>query len=178
MECQDCHERPATLHFTQVINGNKTEVHVCDVCAKEKGYVTYPEEGYSLHNLLTGLFNFDNPSMGKQLQQVTDLQCPLCKLTFAQFKQTGKFGCAECYHTFSDRLDPIFRRVHSGNTKHHGKIPKRKGGNLHLKKQLHAYKDELQQLIQQEAFEKAATVRDKIKDLEKQIQAKKAGDNE
>lgn len=172
MECQECHERQATLHFTQVINGNKMEIHVCEVCAKEKGYMTYPEEGYALQNLLSGLFNFDTVAMENQKgtsNQTKELQCPQCEMTFSEFKRVGKFGCAECYNTFSERLDPIFRRVHSGNTKHHGKIPARKGGDLHTKKQVESYKAELQQLIEDEAFEEAATVRDKIKELEKQM---------
>ncbi|WP_099156822.1 UvrB/UvrC motif-containing protein [Virgibacillus ndiopensis] len=178
MECQECQKRPATLHFTQVMNGTKKEVHVCEVCAKEKGYMTYPEEGYSLHNLLTDLFNFESAPLGNTsgdtFMPPKELQCPQCEMTFTEFKRVGKFGCATCYHTFSNRLDPIFRRVHSGNTKHHGKLPKRKGGDLHAKKQMESLKTELKHLIENEAFEEAATVRDKIKDLEKQMR----GENE
>ncbi|MFD2043205.1 UvrB/UvrC motif-containing protein [Ornithinibacillus salinisoli] len=181
MQCQECQKRPATLHFTQVINGNKTEVQLCEVCAKEKGYMSYPEEGYSLHNLLTGLFNFDSSQVknaqGTQFQQMKELQCSKCNMTFSEFKRVGKFGCAECYHTFATHLDPIFRRVHSGNTKHHGKIPKRKGGSLHLKKQVDTYKAELQNLIVNEAFEEAATVRDKIREIELKIRNKEAGED-
>lgn len=180
MECQECHKRPATLHFTQVINGNKKELHVCEVCAKEKGYMTYPEEAYSLHNLLAGLFNFDSSQLGSHqdatFQTATDMECPKCEMTFSEFKRTGKFGCAECYDTFSARLDPIFRRVHSGNTKHDGKIPTRKGGNLHTKKQIEKYKLELQKLIENEAFEEAAKVRDKIKQLKSSHRDQEAGD--
>ncbi|MGM8365534.1 UvrB/UvrC motif-containing protein [Virgibacillus sp. W0181] len=180
MECQECHKRPASLHFTQVVNGNKTEMHVCEVCAKKKGYMNYPEEGYSLHHLLSGLFNFDNQQLdGHQedpFQKVEELQCQKCKLTFNQFQRVGKFGCASCYDTFSEKLDSIFRRVHSGNTKHYGKIPRRKGGDLHTKKQLESYRDQMQQLIEKEAFEDAAKVRDKIKELERLN--KKAGDDE
>lgn len=175
MECQECHKRPATLHFTQVINGNKKEVHVCEICAKEKGYMSFPDETYSLHNLITGLFNFDS-SMNQQkktpLKQPQDLQCPKCEMTFTEFKRFGKFGCAECYQAFSSRLDPILRRVHSGNTTHHGKIPKRRGGHLHLKKELELLREELQKLIQSEEFEKAATIRDEIKELEQTVKDK------
>ncbi|WP_077324072.1 UvrB/UvrC motif-containing protein [Virgibacillus siamensis] len=177
MECQECHNRSATLHFTQVINGSKTEVHVCEKCAQEKGYMTYPDDGYSLHDLLTGLFNFDASSMESpqktSYQQTKELQCPQCKMTFSEFKRVGKFGCAECYHTFSNRLDPILRRVHSGNTQHSGKIPNRKGGALQTKKQIESLKNELQGLIKEEAFEEAAKVRDQIKELENH----KRGDN-
>ncbi|WP_010528958.1 UvrB/UvrC motif-containing protein [Lentibacillus jeotgali] len=169
MECQECHERPATLHFTQVINGEKTEVYVCEVCAKEKGYMNYPEEGYSLQHLLSGLLNstFESPKSTTG-QQTKELKCPKCEMTLSKFKRLGKFGCPDCYETFADSLDPIFRRVHSGNTKHYGKIPARIGGDMRLKKQVDVYKEELQRLIKNEAFEEAATVRDKIKELEEQ----------
>jgi protein arginine kinase activator len=181
LECQECQKRPATLHFTQVINGNKKEVHVCEACAKEKGYKMYPEEGYSLHDLLSGLINFESQAMGtpqgESFQQVKELQCPKCEMTFSEFKRIGKFGCAVCYDTFSERLDPIFRRVHSGNTKHHGKIPKRQGGDLHKRRQIESYKAELKGLIENEEFEKAAEVRDKIKALENGQDDGKEGDH-
>ncbi|WP_067729170.1 UvrB/UvrC motif-containing protein [Oceanobacillus damuensis] len=180
MECQECHERPATLHFKQIINGEETAVSMCEDCAKKKGYMSYPEEGYSLHDLLTGLFNFDNLKMsnpsGKQLKQVKDLQCSSCGMTFSEFKKVGKFGCAHCYESFASRLEPIFRRVHAGNTKHFGKIPKRAGSDLHVKRQLKSYKEELKNLIESEAFEEAAKVRDKIKALEKGHREPEAGD--
>ncbi|RLL40781.1 hypothetical protein D8M04_18625 [Oceanobacillus piezotolerans] len=179
MECQECHERPATLHFTQIVNGKKHEIRVCEVCAKEKGYVSYPEEGYSLHNLLAGIFNIDTSNIDNPAfqQQVKELKCPACGMTFTQFKQVGKFGCAHCYDAFSSKLDPILKRVHAGNTKHSGKIPKRTGVDLQAKKQLNTLKKELQHLIETEAFEEAAKVRDKIKALEKELQQPEGGDH-
>ena len=164
MECQECHERPATLHFTQVNNGPKREIHVCEVCAKEKGYVTYPDEAYSFHHLLTDLFKFnaskvDGVANNTFKQQAKELKCPHCGMTFTQFKQIGKFGCATCYKTFESRLDPIFRRAHGGNTKHTGKVPKRSGVDLQTRKQLEEYKLEMHHLIETEAFEQAAVVR-------------------
>lgn len=170
MECNECKKRPATLHFTQIINGQKTEIQVCELCAKKKGYMNNSEESYSLHDLLTGLFNFSSSQIDLQnddlFAQIEELECSKCKMTFNDFQRIGKFGCANCYDVFKVKLDSIFRRVHSGNTKHHGKIPKRKGGKLHTKKELEIYRIELQQLIEQEEFEQAAIVRDKIRKLE------------
>lgn len=172
MQCQECHERPASLHFSQTINGEKRKIHVCEKCAKDKGYVTYPgEDMYTLHHLLAGLFNFEPETMKpstphENLSLKKGLECPNCSMSFSQFKKIGKFGCATCYQTFSSHLDPIFRRVHSGNTKHNGKIPKRKGSHLHVQKQIESYKEELQQLIEKEEFEEAAVVRDKIRGLQ------------
>lgn len=170
MNCEECHENPATLHLTQIINGQKTEVNVCEECAKNKGYISYPGEGYSLHDLLTGLFSLDtNQFQVKEndpFKQREEVQCPGCKLTFDDFQRIGKFGCAQCYVAFSPNIDMIFRRVHSGNTKHTGKIPKRIGGNLHAKKELELYRKKLQEHIEREEFERAAEVRDIIKELE------------
>lgn len=168
MECQECQQRAASFHFTQVINGQKSEVNVCGICAREKGYMTYPEESYSLHNLLAGLLNFDTTQMENledTAKQPADNHCQNCEMTFSEFKRVGKFGCAECYQAFSKRLQPIIRRVQSGNTNHHGKIPERKGGDLHTKKRIETYKLQLQQLIESELFEEAAIVRDLIKEL-------------
>lgn len=183
MECQECQKRPATLHFRQLINGNKTKIHICEACAQEKGYFMHQQdEGYSLHNLLSSLFNFDYGQLDSSTEETfnytDDLRCPKCNLTLSEFKRTGKFGCAQCYETFSVRLDPIFRRVHSGNTKHYGKIPKRMGGDLHIKKKLKAYQDKLEQLIKDEAFEQAAIVRDQIKELKLKSNNSVAGEEE
>lgn len=182
MECQICKERPASLHFTQVINGNKTEISVCEVCAKEKGYLTFPEDGYSLQNLLKGLFNMDSSTFGSEgghpFQFPKETECPQCEMTFNEFRRKGKFGCATCYETFAPQIESILRRVHSGNTIHRGKIPKRKGGNLHIKRQIEQYREQLLQLIEEEAFEEAAVVRDKINALKEQAKASSRSDDE
>lgn len=176
VECQECQKRPATVYFKHVINGEKKEVRVCEVCAQEKGYMQSQDQGSSLHDLLTGIFNFDTYPFGTQVsdkKQIKELQCPNCKLTFSAFKEIGKFGCATCYETFSERLSPILRRVHAGNTTHAGKIPKRTGGNIQKKRQLEEYRIQMKKLIEEEAFEEAAVLRDKIKALETQASAKR-----
>lgn len=168
MNCMECQKRPASLHLTQVINGQKSEIHVCELCAQKKGYMNNNEEAYSLHHLLTGLFGA--PQMGMQqeslFKQEEPLECTNCHMSFNDFRRVGKFGCAHCYESFKLMLDPIFSRIHSGSLKHHGKIPKRQGGNLHIQKELEAYRIELKELIEQEEFEQAAVVRDKIKQME------------
>src|SRR5690625_1522334 len=112
MQCQECNERPATVHYTQFINNQLSEVHVCEVCAKEKGYMSDVEaDNHSIHDLLAGLFNFDKAQVEKNKQQsVTPkeaVKCPNCGMNFAQFKRIGKFGCATCYHSFAPQIEPI-----------------------------------------------------------------------
>lgn len=173
MLCSECNKRPATLHLTRIVNGEKTEVNVCDLCAQNEGYLTGLDEPFSLHDLLTGLFDVSSKSGKVNLsndhffEQFSRLACAHCELSFEQFQRLGKFGCANCYESFKTRLDSVIRRVHSGNTEHVGKIPHRKGGKLHLKKELTKHREYLKQLIVEEKFEEAALVRDQIKQLEK-----------
>lgn len=167
MLCQECNKKPATLHFTKIVNGEKTEFHICESCAREKGeLIPGSPTGFSIHNLLSGLLDFE-PTSGSAAK-AQPLRCDHCGLTYTQFSKLGRFGCSSCYKHFSERLDPLFKRVH-GNTVHVGKIPKRTGGAIQYKKELEQLKKEMQQRIYQEEFEQAAKIRDKIKELEKKI---------
>jgi protein arginine kinase activator len=181
MICQECNQRPAALHFTKIVNGEKTEVNLCEKCAQEKGDMfmfTGGGSGFTFNNLLAGLLNID-PTVQKPNQDAFHkeevLQCNSCSMTFAQFVKIGRFGCAHCYETFKDQLPPVLRRLHSGNWSHSGKIPKRIGGGLHLRKQIENLKDELKGLISQEEFEKAAEIRDEIRNLEKHLTGSQEG---
>jgi protein arginine kinase activator len=167
MICQECGERQATLHFTKIINGEKTEFHICEACAKEKGEALPGlNNSFSIHNLLSGLLNFDTPS-GVVNQNVTKpLQCSNCGLTYSQFSRSGRFGCAHCYKSFGDRLEPLFRKVHSGNIAHHGKIPRRSGHLIQMRREIQDLKKQLEQSIAEEEFENAAQLRDQIRQIE------------
>lgn len=174
MICQQCKERPASLHFTKVVNGEKTVVQLCERCAQEKGemFLLEGESGFSINDLLAGLLNIDSAFQTSTPQSPLAnqiIQCPVCKMTYQQFANIGRFGCAACYDTFREQLTPILKRLHSGNVVHGGKVPARIGGSLHLKKQVQELKGELQLLIQNEEFEKAAEVRDQIRSLEKKL---------
>ncbi len=74
-------------------------------------------------------------------------------------------GCQECYKYFGNELRPVIRKI-QGSTAHSGKIPKRSGSDLARKRQIAQYKSELMRAIETEAFERAAELRDKIKELE------------
>ncbi|SEQ84889.1 UvrB/UvrC motif-containing protein [Piscibacillus halophilus] len=178
MECQRCQQNEATVHYTQVVNGEKTEIHLCEQCAEQEGYMNFSNENMSIHQLLTSMFPFDqNVNQAQSIQtQQHNLQCDRCGTTYQQFRKRGKFGCSNCYRAFESNLNPLFRRVHSGNTKHVGKIPRRIGGNLHKQRELEQLQAKLQQLVYDEAFEEAAQVRDEIRKLKEELQQNKDGE--
>lgn len=98
-------------------------------------------------------------------------------MTYEQLTKVGRFGCASCYDTFKEHLKPLLKRLHGGHTDHCGKIPKRIEGNIHLKKELDELKLILKQYVQKEEFEKAAGVRDKIRNLETQLSEHREGNS-
>ncbi|MET3684062.1 protein arginine kinase activator [Alkalibacillus flavidus] len=172
MLCQNCQQHEASVHYTQVVNGQKKEMHLCEQCAQGEGYMDFANENLSLHHFLTNMFPFDqtmNQSQQQQMSASKTIQCDGCGLTYHEFRHQGKFGCSQCYEAFADYLDPIFKRVHSGNTEHVGKIPKRLGGDLHKRREIDQLQDDLQRKIHEENFEEAANIRDQIRALKEEL---------
>ena len=169
MKCEVCQEREASVHLTNYLNGQKAEIHLCQQCAIEKGYLDADDESYTIQDLLSGFFNAQaNLATKDESNQRTEHQlvCPQCQMTYQRFNKIGKFGCSKCYQNFSSFLNPIFRRLHSGNTSHTGKIPKRQHVHFQHQRLIENYRDQLQEFVKEEKFEEAAELRDKIKDLE------------
>lgn len=168
MICQECGTKPATLHFTKIVNGEKNEFHICESCARERGEgIPGTPNGFSIHSLLSGLLDFDPTGIASSPKTQT-VRCEECGLTYSQFSKIGRFGCSSCYLHFADRLDPLLKRVH-GSTVHIGKIPKRSGGQIQYKREIEQLRRDLQDRIEREEFESAAHIRDRIRELERKI---------
>lgn len=171
MLCDRCKQRPANVHYTQIINGIKTEMNLCEQCAQEEGLLNSDTFSsfmnftpFSVQNLLAGLMNFlPNTERGFTEEQ---LKCDNCGMTYDKFKQTGRLGCSKCYDFFKDELNPLIRRIH-GSIGHRGKIPRKTGGVLRAKREIEELKAQLDKAVKDEAYEEAAKLRDKIRDLEK-----------
>lgn len=157
MLCDKCGKKTATTHYTQIINGEKRESHLCEDCAAESGYGQFFGDFPNLFGSM--LFGAPAPRVGAQKT------CPHCGATFTDITDAGQLGCADCYETFTEELLPTLARMH-GKTAHAGKIPKSAGGAIRLKGELAEAKARLQKAIEAQAFEKAAELRDHIRDLE------------
>jgi protein arginine kinase activator len=91
--------------------------------------------------------------------------CPGCGISFSRFRETGRFGCAQCYETFAAELEPLVRRVH-GATRHTGKVPHREGPAYEQSARLRRLNEDLERAIGAEDYERAAELRDLIRELE------------
>lgn len=161
MLCDICAKNPATVHLTEIIDDQMTELHLCEECARQKSMQM--EQQFGLGDLLAGLTEFEKPTEEKDAVIV---KCPNCKLTYKDFKKIGRLGCSDCYSTFRKFLGPLLKRIH-GSTLHTGKSPLKAGKGVHKKLDLQELRYRLQKAIEAEQFEEAARIRDQIKELEK-----------
>ena len=164
MVCDICGKNPATVHLTEIIDEQMSELHLCEECARQKS--TEMEQQFGLSDLLAGLAEFDKPMLEKE---AVAIKCPNCKLTYADFKKIGRLGCGECYTAFKKYLGPLLKRIH-GSVLHFGKTPVKVTKVLKGRIDLQDLRFKLQKEIEMEAFEEAAKIRDQIKELEKKQQ--------
>lgn len=125
------------------------------------------EPNFTFQNLIAGLLEGD-PGVYQQPTAGKELYCPHCGLTFTDFRNTGLLGCADCYTNFQSGLEPLLKRV-QGSTNHIGKVPKRGGGKARIKKEITDLRQELQQAIGREDYERAAKLRDEIRRREQDL---------
>lgn len=162
MLCDICGKNPATVHLTEIIDDQMTELHLCEECARQKS--TQMEQQFGLSDLLAGLAEFEKP-LAKEKEQVA-VKCPSCGLSYADFKKIGRLGCGDCYNAFKKYLGPLLKRIH-GSSIHVGKSPLKVTKILRKKIDAQDLRTKLQKAIEAEEFEEAARVRDQIKELEK-----------
>lgn len=161
MLCQSCQKKQATTHIKSVVNGEVTEYNLCPECAKKMGYGNiFADFSTDFSSLLGSIFG-----VGQQQVLPDAKRCPECGSTFADIARNGKVGCASCYDVFYDRLLPTIRRIH-GNTEHIGKAASSADESVRIKNEAEELKQQLQQAIDAQEFEKAAQLRDRIKELE------------
>ena len=168
MICQKCGIKTAIVHYTNTINGNKTEVHLCEDCAKlrENSLIS------GISDIMSGFFGI---KLQPQQENSTVLKCDFCGSTQNDISKNGKAGCGNCYKIFGEYLTPIIRRVHGTDT-HTGKRP------LNFEKpaepqeaeikpadpiqdKLAELEEEMKCAIAAEDYERAAKIRDEIKKL-------------
>lgn len=165
MVCQDCKKREAQVHLTQIINNEKQSLAFCRECAAARGFNSPLETvPFPLAEILAGLAK-DIAGTTKGSKEA--LVCNNCSLTFDEFTRQGRFGCGQCYMAFRPRLETIMRKIH-GNSLHRGKNP-----TLALNgaatatpiKEEERLESQLRKAIEAEDFEKAAEIRDKLRQI-------------
>jgi len=155
--CQSCGKREAKIHFTEIRDGKKTELHICEQCAHQKNIaLAFPA-------ILGSLMKPEAGGGGPREAEAVPGACPSCGLTYADFKAKGRLGCARCYEVFAPVLVPLLEKVH-GKSQHVGRVPERMRRELESRRKVKSLEDELKRAIEAEDYEKAARIRDRIRE--------------
>ncbi len=162
MVCEVCKQSQATVHLTEIVNEQMTELHLCESCANQKG--AQVESHFGLSDLLSGLAEF---SKTQEPEEVTSKACPTCGMTYDDFRKVGRLGCAQCYQTFKRSLGSLLKRIH-GSPIHLGKSPVRLTKPSKTKGEITELRRKLERAIEREEFEEAAKLRDQIRRYEEQ----------
>lgn len=165
MKCHFC-DKEATVHLTEIMNGQIMEIHLCEEHAKEKGgFFNQPFSAADFFSAFSDVLN--EPTF---IREGAQMVCPECQMTYADFAKSGRLGCAKCYDSFKEALLPLIKRVQRA-TGHQGKrpFPVSEKGKKQLK--IQGLQRELELCINAEDFERAAKLRDEIKKLEKKKSA-------
>lgn len=162
MKCDNCN-KSATVHLTEIKSGKKIEKHLCEQCAAQNE--GYPVKSHMPINELLTNFVMAHSGMPKE----TTGGCDQCGITWAEFRQSGLLGCQNDYSVFEKDLAPLLQRAHEGATHHLGKVPARRGGSgVPAKRQLDLVRlrKDLGKAVEAEDYERAAKLRDQIRQAE------------
>ncbi|MGD9647934.1 MAG: UvrB/UvrC motif-containing protein [Pirellulales bacterium] len=164
MKCQKC-EKPATFHITELTSGKPQELHLCEDCARD--YLTQPEgsETTAAPSLAGQLAQ--HLAVGQTAQELARLDqqsCPVCGITFFDFRNKGRLGCPHDYVCFQAELEKLLLNIH-GETEHAGKRPARTPVGTDDQTQLIRLRREMKEAIDEERYERASELRDEMRKI-------------
>ena len=167
MQCQCCKNHTATIHLTEISNGQRLETHLCESCAQKQGLAV--KNQIPLNELLSTLLAVQ-PDLKKQLGETegsaVDTPCPSCGMTLRRFQKEVVLGCPYDYEFFEKSLDPIIEKSQGGNTTHCGKVPSKLPSDSKKQIDIVNLKKQLESAVKNENYETAAKLRDRIKKLQ------------
>lgn len=165
MKCQKCN-KTATFHITELTKGKPEELHLCEDHARqylttqsdEEPAVTPSLAGVLAHQLAVG-------QTAEELARLDQRSCPVCGITFYEFRNQGRLGCPYDYVCFMAELEPLIVNIH-GETDHVGKISARYPEGTEHRTQLVRLRREMKEAIDEEDYELASKLRDEIRKIE------------
>jgi len=162
--CERCN-KPATVHMTEISGGKPHDVHLCDACAQQAGYVQ--QTHIPINELLNQFLKTH-----AQVSETSATRCPDCGMSWQEFKDTGLLGCPKDYELFLNQLGGVIERAQNGANHHTGKsvttggTPKPPDAVKLRQAELNRLRKELARAVEDESYERAAQLRDQIKSLE------------
>ena len=154
--CELCGKRRATVHLTELVDGQAVQRHLCRQCYEDKEGVQLPPA-----TVLAQILSVVAP----ELQEMGARQCPTCGINYLEFRQNLTFGCPDDYRAFGTALEQLLERIH-GSTVHCGKVPPEVGDEPAVQSRVRSLRQRQEKAIREEDYELAAELRDRIRELQ------------
>jgi len=176
MKCQEC-EKPSTFHITEITESGFQEIHLCEDHAKNylaQSSGPAPVAAASLAGALAHQLKLGQTA--EELARLDQEACPVCGITFYEFRSQGRLGCPNDYICFSEQLEPLLVNIH-GATEHVGKSPRRSAAVSQQQTDLIRLRREMKVAVEREHYEQASQLRDQISEVEAQLKVKPPEDD-
>lgn len=164
MQCELCKIKAATVHLTEIVDGHRTESHLCQACAQKEGISIKSQ--LSLNELLSSLIAAHQQTDELGVAEA-EKSCSVCGMTMDMFRKQAVLGCPNDYEVFGKTLAQLIEKAHDGNLTHKGKTPagvsQEEVSNTNKKEEL---KKQLDRAIAAEDYELAAKLRDQLKTMQ------------
>jgi len=165
MKCDEC-DKQATFHITERVGEEEQwqERHLCEKCARE--YLSKPNDAENQSSLASALAQ--HLKLGQTAEELAKLDqqtCPMCGVSFYEFRHHGRLGCPHDYVCFEKQLLPLIENIH-GETLHSGKRPRRASHDIDQQTRLIRLRRDMREAIKSEDYERASVLRDEIRELE------------
>ncbi|QDU38469.1 UvrB/uvrC motif protein [Maioricimonas rarisocia] len=164
-KCRRC-TKPATLHITEIRDGEVQALHLCESCAQD--YLSNVDVGETVDEEDVAFGTQADEDVDEVFEGADDLKCENCGITFKQFRSQGRLGCPNDYIVFRERLLPLLESIH-GETQHVGKCPQHTPDASRKQYELIRLRNDLRSAVESESYEDAARLRDEIQALENQL---------
>lgn len=163
MKCQHC-EKPATFHITELMEPHGPQfLHLCEEHARAYLSQDANAPAASVAGVLAKQLKLGQTA--DELAKLDQKECPVCGITFFDFRNAGRLGCPYDYTVFEDDLIPLLVSIHDAQ-EHRGKRPKRIGPSADRQAELIRLRREMEEAIEQEKYERASEIRDRLRKLE------------
>lgn len=164
MKCHRC-QREATFHITELTGSEPVELHLCPQHAQE--YLNPASGGLMTAASVAAAIaqKMGLSQTAQELEQLDQQTCPVCGISFHEFRSRGRLGCPHDYIAFESQLDPLILNIH-GESTHVGKVPQRSAKGSEKRTQLIRLRREMTEAVAEEDYERAGRLRDEIRRIE------------
>jgi protein arginine kinase activator len=163
MICEICKDKTAVFHVQQIMGDNIFEMHLCRDCASKKGISKDGKSfDFSLSKLINNLTKKETLP-GKSPNEME--MCKTCATKISDMKEEGQVGCPDCYTYFRSTIAADIS-LNGSYVHHKGKLPNKLKAYKTILIDKEYLKRELEEAVNNEEYESAVILRDKLTKLE------------